>query len=114
VQTATETTRTVADDLAALALTRGPIAQRALADLQGPPFPPGTGLAWDTFLVLHGRRTSGAHAVNPITPEALQAHCALVDLQLTPCEVLCVYAADDAFLEVVADRLRARTREEPS
>lgn len=100
-------TRTQLEDLAGLSLTSGPLAARALADLLGPPFPPGTEDAWDTFVQLHGRRSSGAHAVNPLTPEALVAHCTLTETVLTPCEVLCVYAADDAFLEVVGERLRA-------
>lgn len=99
--------RTQSEDLAGLSLVSGPLAARALSDLLGPPFPPGTDDAWDTFLALHARRSSGAHTVNPLTPEALVAHCTLTDTVLTPCEVLCVYAADDAFLEVVGDRMRA-------
>jgi hypothetical protein len=102
-------TRTQSDDLAGLSLVSGPLGARALADLLGPPFPPGTEDAWDTFLQLHGRRSSGAHTVNPITPEAIVAHCTLTDTLLTPCEVACVYAADDALLEVVGERLRATT-----
>lgn len=100
-------TRTQSEDLAGLSLTSGPMGARALTDLLGPPFPPGTEDAWDVFLQLHGRRSSGAHAVNPIAPDALLAHCRLTDTMLTPCEVACVYAADDAFLEVVGESLRA-------
>jgi len=100
-------TRTQSEDLAGLSLLPGPNAARALSDLLGPPFPPGSEDAWDTFLQLHGRRSSGAHSVNPLTPDTLLAHCTLTDTLLTPCEVACVYAADDAYLEVVGERLRA-------
>jgi hypothetical protein len=101
------TTQTQSQDLGGLVALGGPLAARALSDLLGPPFPPGTDDAWDVFLQLHTRRSSGAHAVNPIAPDALLAYCTLTDTMLTPCEVACVFAADDAFLEVVGESLRS-------
>lgn len=76
----------------------------AFARLVGPPCPPLAQRAWGVFLELHGTRGSGGMGSVPaITYAEMAAYQAMTDTRLTPLDVACVRAADDAFLAHVAD-----------
>jgi hypothetical protein len=97
---------TAGEDLAALALQRGPIAARALRDLNGPPFPVGTEQAWHMFCDLSFARPR-ANGAGPIAYSEILAYCALTDVLPTQLDLACIAAADSAFFERVNDEARA-------
>lgn len=90
-----------------MAASRGRLALRALGDLLGPPFPPGTEDAWTHFLALHSTRPIGAHGPTGIPYSELVAYQHVTETALTPLEVACIRAADEAYLARAYERMAA-------
>lgn len=79
----------------------------AIAELRGPVMPTIATHAWAVFGRLNAKRTMGASAPNPITDEAMLAHCRLLDDTLTPLDVRLIDTADAALLRAFHARTAA-------
>jgi hypothetical protein len=100
---------TLRDHLAAAART----VPAALADLQGPPMPPYCDGAWDAFWELAAARAMTDAGPQPIAWQDIDAWQRVTRRRLTPLEVLCVRAADEALLAEVRARAESARAEPP-
>jgi hypothetical protein len=67
-------------------------------ELDPPPLPPECSSAWLVFGELHGRRGGNGFGPSPLDERRLLDWQALHRVELTPFEVACVFALDDAWL----------------
>jgi hypothetical protein len=100
---------TLAEHLAAAA----EFDEGAIAELLGPPFPPGTEHAWSVFTAVRATQGATSSGPRPIDDHALYWYQRVRGHRLTPFDIRLVFAANEVYMAHVAEQLKALSGDPP-